>query len=311
MLTKSINVYPVPWDLTSTFKTGSNLSPNKIEGVIHQLDDYHPFTNQIVNLSFKQVNPEILRLQNTFVNDARRIISGYNKGETLSENDLIIQEHINKASNHLNTLVMNDLNLSIKHPTLLCGGEHGVGLGFIRALAKSYSSFSILQIDAHMDCYPSYFGFNYSHASVMTHYAAIDSVHSITQVGVRDFSKIESDFQASSTCKFNTFLDYDIHKQLFNDKTWHHICDQIINTLDDNVFISFDVDGLMPYLSMGSGTPVAGGLSYNQLVYLFDRLVQSHQIIGAELVEVNSSDHDDFNIIVGAKLLQLLGGCFA
>ena len=45
-----------------------------------------------------------------------------------------------------------------------------------------------------MDCRHNYLGFEYSHASAMTHYEKLSSIQSITQVGIRDFSMEEKIF---------------------------------------------------------------------------------------------------------------------
>ena len=74
---------------------------------------------------------------------------------------------INQASEEMNHIVYSDcLKLLDRGPVILCGGEHGVGVGYIRALAEQYDSFGVLQIDAHMDCRLKYFGYDYSHASI-------------------------------------------------------------------------------------------------------------------------------------------------
>ena len=47
------------------------------------------------------------------------------------------------------------------------------------------------------------------------------------------------------------------------------------------------MDGLKPDLFPHTGTPVPGGLSFEQTEYLLNQLVKSHhQIIGFDLVEV-------------------------
>ena len=86
---------------------------------------------------------------------------------------------------------------------------------------------------------------------------------------------------------------------MFEGVLWSDICDQIVATLSDNVFISLDVDGLMAYLCPTTGTPVPGGLSYNQLVYLLERVCGSRKVIGSELVEINVNGENDWDANVG------------
>ena len=140
------------------------------------------------------------------------------------------------------------------------------------------------------------------------HYSCIDSVKSITQVGIRDFDQSEVEFQHQSDTTFHVFKDYDYHCQLFNGMSWSDICKDIVQTLPQHVFISMDIDGLSPSLCPQTGTPVPGGLSWNQWVYLMEQVWRSKTIIGAELVEVNSTPNNTLNDIVGAHALHCLSG---
>ncbi|MFA7033765.1 MAG: arginase family protein, partial [Bacteroidales bacterium] len=65
---------------------------------------------------------------------------------------------------------------------------------------------------------------------------------------------------------------------------------------------SFDVDGLSPDLCPNTGTPVPGGLSYNQADYLLHRVASSREIIGFDLCEVGPGE-DEWDANVGARLL--------
>lgn len=69
--------------------------------------------------------------------------------------------------------------------------------------------------------------------------------------------------------------------------------------------MSFDIDGLEPTLCPETGTPVPGGLSWDEAVFLLDMVVDSgRQIIGFDLVEV--SGNAEWDAIVGARLLYRL-----
>ncbi|MEK9727313.1 MAG: arginase family protein [Candidatus Margulisiibacteriota bacterium] len=311
MNSNEVLIYPVPWDVTTTFRNGTASAPFGIESVFHQMDDQHPFQKDMPDIRFLKVNDQIQKLQNAAIKKSRLIIDQLNLNQPLNENDKKDLLFINDASKQMNRWVYDDLiTLAQNNKIILCGGEHGVGYGFVHALCQYYSDFSILQIDAHMDCRLAYFGFDFSHASIIRNYSNLNAVSSITQVGIRDFDASEIEFSMKSNTKFSTFFDYDIHKRLFEGETWFQISNSIVNSLSDLVFISLDIDGLMPYLSPNTGTPVPGGLSYNQLVYLLD-LVQEHRtIIGAELVEVNGGGENNWDAIVGSRLLQLMAGTF-
>ena len=306
-----VRVLSVPWDVTSTYRSGSHQSPRLIQSVMHQLDSNHPFSDHQFHFEFLSPDPRIYRLQKAFKDSAVGIIEALNMGRSLSGHDISTRHQINDASVEVAGIVFESAQSYLDAPLILCGGEHGVGLGYIRALASKYSNVSVLHLDAHMDCHESYFGFNYSHASVMTHYSAIETISSITQVGIRDYDQKERAFQEKSSTNFHVFDDYALHQSMFEGLAWKDTCDRIIGTLSDTVFISLDVDVLMAYLCPRTGTPVPGGLSYNQLVYLLDQISQSKTVIGSELVEVNIQGDNDWDANVGARLLQLLSGCYS
>ena len=310
MNASSIFIYSVPWDVTVTYRSGSHQSPGFIQESMAQLDDQHPFSTESIQLTFLPVNSSIVGLQHEYKKVSSLIIDALNHQKNLTSRHQQQLAEINRASCELNQLVLNDIHHHRSSPVILCGGEHGVGVGYVASLSRQFDSFSILHIDAHMDCRVQYFGYDYSHASVMTHYANHSAVSGITQVGIRDYASVETQFQAESDTEFHVFTDYWLHQQLFHGKCWHDVCQQILGTLSDRVFISLDVDGLMAYLCPATGTPVPGGLSYNQLVYLLEQVSKTKRLVGAELVEVNSSSASDWNADVGARLLFLLAGCF-
>jgi agmatinase len=187
----------------------------------------------------------------------------------------------------------------------LVGGEHSVPLGYLEAIAEKYADFGILQIDAHMDLRKAYEGFTYSHASICYNASKIKSISKIIQVGIRDYCQEEMDFVKNSNHRIEVFYDYEISNLLFNGTTFHEICKTIVQKLPENVYISFDIDGLDPSLCPNTGTPVPGGLNFNQALYLIKHVVDSgKKIIGFDLCEVNGNNEWDGN--VGARLLYRL-----
>ena len=308
MYNKQIHIYPVPWDITTTCQNGTAKGSNKIKQVIHQVDDIHPFSSNMKNIVFESASNRIIDLQSSYADISRDIINTCNQGKALNQNQKTALHDINKASYEMNQIVYSDcLDLLEKGPMILCGGEHGVGIGYIQALAQKNKNFGILQIDAHMDCRIQYFGYDYSHASVITHYANIPEVSAITQLGIRDYDASEVDFQKKSKKQFHVFKDYDCHKRLFEGDTWKMITTEIVDSLPENVVISLDIDGLSLDLSSASGTPVPGGVTWNQLIYLLECISQHKTLIGAELVEVRTeSDNHIWPTLVGAKIMILL-----
>ena len=187
----------------------------------------------------------------------------------------------------------------------LVGGDHSTPLGLLRALAEHHESFGILHIDAHADLREAYEGFTYSHASIMFNALKLQQVQKLVQVGIRDLCQDEFDL-AQADSRVVMFNDYDLKAEAFNGKLWHQQCEVIVAQLPQKVYISFDIDGLQPELCPNTGTPVVGGLSFNQAHYLLRMVVKSgKQIIGFDLNEVSPADND-WDANVGARVLYKL-----
>jgi agmatinase len=134
---------------------------------------------------------------------------------------------------------------------------------------------------------------------------SIPQVKRLVQVGIRDFCQQEKEIIDNSKGRVITFFDRDMRHEKYKGVTWHEITKRIIASLPQKVYISFDIDGLEPGLCPHTGTPVAGGLEFEQAGYLFTELVKSgKQIIGFDLNEVAPGpDGDEWDANVGARML--------
>jgi agmatinase len=237
-----------------------------------------------------------------------RHIRALEAGEKLLPGNPITTK-INEASENLNIYVKSTAQKWLKEKKIvgLLGGDHSTPLGLLRALGEQYDRFGILQIDAHADLRKAYEGFTYSHASIMFNALKLPSIGRLVQVGIRDYCDEELRVIERSMGRVTTYFDEDVKAQLYQGKSWENICDKIIQDLPEHVYISFDIDGLNPKLCPNTGTPVAGGLEFEQAIYLLKKLVRSgRKIIGFDLSEVAPAPDNDWDANVGARLLYQL-----
>ena len=66
----------------------------------------------------------------------------------------------------------------------------------------------------------------------------------------------------------------------------------------DSIYISFDIDCLDPSVTDCVNTPVANGLSVEDIKRVFNRVKRSNKLCGLDIVEYNSDKGDDHTIIV-------------
>ena len=192
---------------------------------------------------------------------------------------------------------------------MVLGGDHSAPFGLMIALSKMHDSFSVLQIDAHADLREKYEGFDFSHASIMFNALKITQIEKLVQVGVRDYCEEENNRINENPGRIKTFTDKHLKEHLFAGKTWASLVKRIISSLGEKVYISFDIDGLDPFLCPNSGTPVPGGLGFDQVTYLISEVQKSkRQIIGFDLCEVSPdlNKNDGLDANVGMRILYQL-----
>ncbi len=302
-----IVVVSVPWDVTTSYMPGTSRGPQAIIDASPQIDLYDSEIDQAwrVRIATLPIDHDIYRLNDNTRMVAEVVIKTLEDGMPQESVSGEIKE-VNKASEHLNRYVYGVTSelLSKGKKVALVGGEHSVPFGYIRALAEKYSTFGILHIDAHADLRKAYEGFEYSHASIM--YNVLDKIPQVTgicQVAVRDFCEAEHRIMKEDG-RVQAFTAAELDSLEFTGSCWDNICDRIISSLPENVYISFDIDGLDPKLCPNTGTPVPGGLSYGKVSYLFSKLRRSGKnLIGFDLCEVAPGENNEWDANVGARLL--------
>lgn len=306
---------PVPWEVTTSFGHGTSMGPDAIMVASKQLDLcdalYGEFYQQ--GLFQRPTDQKILSQSRLLKEKALHLRELLEKGETIQGEDLHIQSEITLASMKLNQWLYDQAKelRSRNKWVAAIGGDHSAPYGLIKALKEEYEQLSILHIDAHMDLRKAYQGYQHSHASIMYNVMTDLKPTSLVQMGIRDFCPEEKEM-ADSHKDIHTFYDSQVAVSLASSETWNQICDQAIDQLSDDVYISFDIDGLMPDLCPNTGTPVPGGLSFSQMESLLYKLATSgKKIVGFDLCEVSPESEYDFegwDANVGARVLFKLAG---
>lgn len=306
----SIVLLPVSWDVTTSYGGGAAKGPKAIMDASVQLDfyDFDVPNAPYIGVGTVPLNKNWKRLSKHYRAKAALIIDYLETGKVLTDDLLTLQNEINEASNTLNKEVYEQTKQLLAQNKLvgLVGGDHSTPFGHIKAIAEKHDSIGILQIDAHADLRKAYEGFQHSHASIMYNVMQLPTISKLVQVGIRDICEDEIEL-AQSDNRIIMFDDYTLKQNEFNGVNWQLQCEAIINTLPEKVYISFDIDGLSPDLCPNTGTPVAGGLSFHQAVYLIKVLAKSGKtIVGFDLNEVSPGKDDEWDANVGARMLYKL-----
>jgi len=184
---------------------------------------------------------------------------------------------------------------------IVLGGEHSITSAPVLAWADRLEAagrrLTVLQIDAHTDLRPEYEGTPYSHASVMHRvHERVD----IVAVGIRALTREERELVRSSD-HIHVFFADDIHEG-------HGWIDDVIAKLGDDVYITFDVDGLDPSLVPATGTPEPGGLGWYQALALLRRVFAERNVVGCDVVELAPIPGQPSSDFVVAKLVYKMIG---
>ena len=177
------------------------------------------------------------------------------------------------------------------------GGDHCVTVPAIEALSKFYGDFGVVQIDAHADLRDTYEGNKRSHACIMRRVTEVIGADKILQIGIRAVCEEEATFIADNKVMHlpgNRGLEEDLLPEL----------NEPLARLPEHVFLTIDLDGLDPTIMPDVGTPVPGGLSWQQTISIVRRVFERKAVIGADVVEIASGPGTERSDFAASLLCQ-------
>ncbi len=305
----SLLLIPVPWEATTSYGGGTSAGPEAIRQASHQMDLEDAAFGQPYRAGISYVAPDdtIAELNHPAREAALTVIEALEQGKR-AERELTL---VNRASEEVKRHVHQQASALLSEDKLVAvvGGDHASPQGLIQALAEQHREFGILHLDAHHDLREAYEGFTGSHASIFYNVLEqLPQVQRLVQVGIRDYSRGEVTYAKQQGERVAVFYGAELFRHKAAGETWQAICERIIAPLPDEVYISFDIDALDPPYCPNTGTPVPGGLSFDEACYLLERLVLSgRKIIGFDLCEVAPGE-SEWDANVGARILYKLCG---
>ncbi|MCZ0932170.1 MAG: arginase family protein [Oligoflexia bacterium] len=307
--TADLILIPAPWSATVSYGGGTEKGPELVRKASHQLDFFNPLFQCSYNdrIHFEENDPVIESLNSQALNWLKKLEA---------KKTPRFYDSINQASQSvLDWLYEKSLKASHqeKIPALV-GGEHSVSEGILSFIGDKYKGdYGILHLDAHADLRETYQGFKHSHASVMDNVLNLKQPpKKLVQVAVRDLC--ESEYKKiKEDRRIHCYFDEEIYTRIFKGEKWAVICEEIISQLPYRVYVSLDVDGLSWSYAPGTGTPVPGGLSFNQVLYLLAEIKrQNKKVISFDVVETSAGgENQNFaerNGNVSARLIYYLSG---
>jgi len=305
---------PVPWEATTSYGGGAGEGPRAILHASAQVDLFdldvdRPYEHGI----FMRPLPANVAEWNEEgkVAAAKIIEAGGDVGDDGELQSALAL--VNGLSEKLNAHVEAEVTdlLAKKKIVGIIGGDHSVPWGALRALAKTEKELGVLHFDAHSDTRKAYEGFTHSHASIMFNLLEdVPEVKKLVQVGIRDVCEAEVSYCESQGDRVAVFYDRDLSRRKMEGEPFGPIAREIVASLPNRVWISFDIDGLDPRYCPHTGTPVPGGLELSEAIAVIREVVRAgKRIVGFDLNEVAPNIHDEndeWDGNVGARLLYKL-----
>ncbi|MCD5425511.1 MAG: agmatinase [Methanosarcinaceae archaeon] len=258
-------IFGVPFDRTSSFRSGSNLAPDAIRFASKNFESYNPFFN--------------INFTDLLIHDAGNIETYASINETIR--DLFTEVE----------LIVNDGKIPI-----MIGGEHSLSLPCIKACSKAkHEDFGVVILDAHLDLRNEYNGLKYNHACVSKHILT-EVTDNYVSIGVRSGCEEEWEFAKENSVKYYTAEDV----KNIGVKT---IIEEVIEYLDcDNIYLSLDMDSIDCAYAPAVATPEPFGLNPREVREIIRTL--SPLSIGFDIVEIAPEYDSGQTAILGNNLLH-------
>ena len=184
-----------------------------------------------------------------------------------------------------------DAILTDEKMPFMIGGEHLVTLGSVMAVNDRFHDLHIVHFDAHADLRDDYLGQKLSHACVLRRcYELVGDDH-IYQFGIRSGDRDEFLFAKEHT---------HMHKFDFEG------LEETLELLKEKpVYFTLDLDVLDPSIFPGTGTPEAGGVSFDDLRKAVTMVCSKLNIVGCDVNELSPVyDQSGVSTAVACKIIR-------
>ena len=189
---------------------------------------------------------------------------------------------------------------------ILIGGDDSVPIPMIEAMGDTGKSYTILQIDAHIDWRESHMGETHGLSSTMRRASEMAHIEKIIQVGARSIgSGHTSDFEDAVAwgAKFNTGPE--LHR--------HGLGPAIAEIpADADVILCIDIDAMDPSIAPNTIGRTPGGLSYYDVLELIRATSERSRIAAVDFVEIMAEvDIDGIGGLTVSRLVAATMGIIA
>lgn len=259
-------IFGVPFDVTSTYRTGARFGPNAVRQASLNIETY----------SFRTgVDVEDLQLHDL--------------------GDLHVLADTEKTLERIR-LVVADILEAGKIPVIV-GGEHTITLGVAKGLGKRASKTAIVSFDAHLDLRSEFMGLTLSHTTFMRRINEEVKPAKIVEVGTRAVCKEELAYAKKVGIEFFTA------QQIRKDGV-QRVIKQLREKLAgcESIYLSVDMDVLDPAFAPAVQNPEPEGLEPHVLLDILCDLCDK-RVVGFDVLEVAPNYDQGVSAVQAAKVI--------
>jgi agmatinase len=259
-------IFGVPFDVTSTYRTGARFGPTAIRQASLNIEAY----------SFRTgIDVEDLPLHDT--------------------GDLAVSTDPKKTLNMLK-LVVRDI-IAAGKKTVAMGGEHTITLGIMKGLGAKARKTAVVSFDAHLDLRKEFMGLKLSHTTFMRLVNEEVKPARIIEVGTRSVCREELAYAKMAGIDFFTV------RQIRKEGT-DQIIRKLKKQLEqyENLYLSVDMDVLDPAYAPAVQNPEPEGIDTATLLDLVCELCDS-RVVGFDVLEIAPNYDRGISAITAAKIM--------
>jgi agmatinase len=259
-------VFGVPFDVTSTYRTGARFGPTAIRQASLNIETY----------SFRaSIDVEDLALH-----DLGDLHASTSPKRTI---DML-------------KLVVADILATKKIPVAI-GGEHTITLGMMKGLGGKAKKAAIVSFDAHLDLRKEFMGLTLSHTTFMRRINEEVKPAKIIEVGTRAVCKEELAYAEEFGITFFT-------SQQIREEGAAQIIRQLKEELIpyENVYLTVDMDVLDPAFAPAVQNPEPEGLATHTLIDIVCSLCDRN-VVGFDVLEVAPIYDQGISAVAAAKVI--------
>ena len=259
-------VFGVPFDVTSTYRTGARFGPNAVRQASLNIETY----------SFRSgVDAEDLALHDL--------------------GDLHVSTSPRKTVDMVK-LVVEDL-LAVKKVPVAIGGEHTITLGVLKGLGDKTKETAVVSFDAHLDVRKEYQGLTLSHTTFMRVINEEVKPARIVEVGTRAVSREELTYAEEGGISF--FTSHQIRKEGTAQVT-QRLKEELAPY--KRVYLTVDMDVLDPVFAPAVQNPEPEGIATSTLLDILCALCDK-RVVGFDVVEIAPVYDQGISAVAAAKVM--------